>query len=193
MYHRTVKAIRLGSGHKTRYENKSSLGNGGAYIFKNLSCLKYITLSKLSGLIGAGGSFANCNSLTCLIYPYGQADTFNGASDNAAIKWISIPNTITLANIGYYFRNNRNLFRLSTPQSATDFGTAAFNATGIVKLIIPENVTNITGQFYVDSAKVILCTPTTPPTLQTSNSTIAPDCIIYVPYSADHSILTAYQ
>ena len=37
--------------------------------------------------------------------------------------------------------------------------------------------------------------PTTPPTLANSNafSSIASDCVIYVPYSEDHSILAAYQ
>jgi hypothetical protein len=37
--------------------------------------------------------------------------------------------------------------------------------------------------------------PTTPPTLANSNAfqNIPSDCIIYVPYSADHSILNAYK
>lgn len=192
-YHNAVKAIRIGAGCKIVW----SYQNSGSYNFKNLGYLKYITMPKsygsTAGVGNMGGCFAGCFSLFTIILPLGQTTCIEGGTDNTSIKWISLPNTVTVVNIGYNFRSNNNLLRLSTPQSVTDLGTAAFNGAGLVKIIIPDGVTNITGQFYVDSAKVILCTPTTPPTLQASNSTIAPDCVIYVPYSANHSVLTAYQ
>lgn len=91
-----------------------------------------------------------------------------------------------------------NLVKITISKEVTTLSSNAFNSCwGLTSITIPPDVTSISsnvfalcygmGEYHFQS--------TTPPTLSNSNafSNISSDCIIYVPYSEDHSILNAYK
>lgn len=96
----------------------------------------------------------------------------------------------------YVYRNA--IQKVEIGSSVTSIGTYAFNSCySLASVIIPDSVTSISsGMFYhcYGVAEYHLA-HTTPPTLSNINAFngISADCIIYVPYSADHSILEAYK
>lgn len=82
----------------------------------------------------------------------------------------------------------------------TIINTSTFQGAGIRKLIIPTSCTSISGSYcfrycYSLIEIHITNTETVPITLANTNAftNTRPDLKIYVPYSIDHSILTAYQ
>lgn len=102
----------------------------------------------------------------------------------------------------YCFAYCHNLTGLELPEGILTIGTGAFiSCFSIGSLAIPPTVTTI-GQFaflYGDGMKDMHMLGTTPPTLTAGTGGIpfsfganAPDIVIYVPYSADHSVLQAY-
>lgn len=82
--------------------------------------------------------------------------------------------------------------KIVLPSTLTTIGNYALPLENIDSLTIPQNVTSIgTSSLYSASGLLeIHMRPTTPPTL---NSTITSKAKIYVPYSSDHSVLSAYQ
>ncbi|MDV3426898.1 MAG: leucine-rich repeat domain-containing protein [Bacillota bacterium] len=83
------------------------------------------------------------------------------------------------------------------PENVTSIPTYMLNGCySLSELIIPENVTSIGNYAFQNcySMGEYHIKPTTPPTLGGSGvfTNISSDCKIYVPYSADHSILAAY-
>lgn len=74
------------------------------------------------------------------------------------------------------------------------YGQYLRNTCIINKVVIPSSVTNIADYAFSDAYICELhLKPTTPPTLANSRGLPAKFGTIYVPYSEDHSILTAYQ
>jgi hypothetical protein len=67
----------------------------------------------------------------------------------------------------------------------------------IRELTIPATVTSIsaTAFIYNSLCEEVHLQPTTPPTLSNANAfgSIGSNCVFYVPYSANHSILAAYK
>lgn len=70
----------------------------------------------------------------------------------------------------------------------------------ITKLVIPASVTNIAATAFAGNTHLeeVHLKPETPPTLSNTNAfssqiSDASNCIFYVPYSEDHSILEAYK
>lgn len=89
------------------------------------------------------------------------------------------------------------LEEINIPDGVTSMGTLCFaNSNNCKKITIGKDVTNLGSQSLT---AITLCTeihmkPTTPPTRSTYNFNYKPsNCTIYVPYSADHSVLAAYQ
>lgn len=77
-------------------------------------------------------------------------------------------------------------------------GYVVQNCTSLRRVVIGEAVTIINGYSNFSgcsSLRQIYIKPTNPPTLNATSSFsgIPSDCVFYVPYSADHSILAAYQ
>ena len=92
----------------------------------------------------------------------------------------------------YYLQN------VTLPNSLTSIGNSAFgNCYSMRSITVPANVTSIgtlVFAYWYDATEYHFQS-TTPPTLASSNafSGIPSDCVIYVPYSADHSIRNAYK
>lgn len=66
----------------------------------------------------------------------------------------------------------------------------------LTKITIPNTITSILSLAFGDCFNLIeiYMKPTVPPTLDsTSFSNVPSSCVIYVPYSADHSVLNAYK
>lgn len=89
------------------------------------------------------------------------------------------------------------LDKVIIPDSVTSIGTSAFQyCYALTWITIPGDVTSIGNSAFASCAALVEVhvKPPTPPTLGTGVFASTPsDAVIYVPYSADHSILAAYQ
>ena len=149
-----------------------TITNIGTYAFNNAYGLKTFTpeIPNLNSY-----TFTGCFSIKKLIIKSDASG--NGGSMFAScinLQKIVLPNTVTTINM-YQFNLCRAITKITVPSNVSSIGQSAFNGCGAVK------------EYHF--------LPTTPPTLSAANAFnyIPEDCIIYVPYSADHSILAAYQ
>ena len=113
------------------------------------------------------------------------------------LKKVVLGSNIT--SIGTYaFEKHYTLNSITIPEGVTNIGSQAFSLCySLTRMTIPNSVTAIYLQAFNNCASIkeYHFLPTTPPTLSGSNvfDGIQSDCIIYVPYSADGSILAAYK
>ena len=119
-----------------------------------------------------------------------------GFSHCYRIEKINIPAGIT--SIGdYAFSNDYNLRGVELPEGLTTIGKNAFQSCfAFFEFVIPSTVTSIAAFafLYSDGAASFKVRATTPPALEpTAFQAAFGDLNIYVPYSADHSILEAYK
>lgn len=179
-YRDAVKAVRFGSNCEIN----------GNYNLKYMG-IKYATIPRSMAVTGSGHAaafFKGCMGVNTVVYPYGWTTGFNIFSDETQVFSVSLPETSTATDFGYAFRSNSRLSRLSIPDSATKFGIATVsNCNGLTILYIPQGVTQILSQFYLNGLKELHFTSATPPTLDAAYS-LPTDCTIYVPTGK----LTAY-
>lgn len=129
-----------------------------------------------------------------LIIPSGVTSISYMTSSN--FKIISIPKSVTtISTQGLQTVDGLQIITL--PYGLTTIGNGAFtNGNWCRTIYIPSTVTSITGNAFNDNRTKLSyhLMSTNPPALTTSGFTNMPStCIIYVPYSEDHSILNAYQ
>lgn len=151
----------------------STITDLGSYAFQSCYCLESVTLPSNLELIGTS-CFYNCYSLPS----------------------ITIPNTVTsIGNQG--FNSCYSLSSITLSNTLTTLGASCFqNCTSLTTLTIPATVTSIGNQCFasMQSMQEFHFLRTSPPTSGTTPFTGIPSgCKIYVPYSADHSILNAYK
>ena len=145
------------------------------HLFYSLKSVRRITIPNGKTKIRSG-DFYDCNSLPSITIPSSVTSIDDSAfyycyNLKKVIFKGSLVTTIDSSAFGYCY----SLSSFTIPSSVTTIGTSAF--------------TNCRGM------KEYHMLPTEPPTLSNTNAFtgIRSDCIIYVPYSADHSVLTAYQ
>jgi hypothetical protein len=141
-------------------------------------------------------------------------------SNKSTVKYISIPNSMHNFHMDTFPKNLRKLFVPSLePASGTTMTVKLYDVSKLThfvvmgtykniqadtcrsslirKLYIPSTVTNIaaTAFIYNDYLEEVHLYPTSPPTLANKNAfgSLPSTCVIYVPYSTDHSILQSYQ
>lgn len=155
-------------------ETLTSLGYG---LFNGCHALSIITIpASVTGIGTSGGSvFYDCWSLDSITVP-----------DNIT----KIPNST--------FRNCYNLKKLIGLKSINTIEDYSFIYCYCLSgITIPSGVSNIPSSAFNNCrcAAEFHFTSTVPPTLAatTAFTNIPADCKIYVPYSADHSVLEAYQ
>lgn len=184
IYRCHVYAIRFGDGfYGSDYQS--------TYAFAFMSGLKYITFPFAQYSLSGGAMLNGCTSITGLVIS-GSSDPI-GQSEMINCQFISRPKEVT---DGYGYAYQRSERKMTISDLATTLGTE-FMGASIRVFHIPEGITTINQNafFRCVSLKRLYFHPTTPPTVSNENafSKIPSDCIIYVPYSADHSILTTYQ
>ena len=204
-----IKKVEIGN-------NVTSLDQSAFY---HCTALKTITIPNTVTSFG-NGTFQNCFSLNAIILPntlisIGQS-LFAGCY---ALKNISIPNTMN-TNISLYSSCSA-LESITLPNGLTTISASTLNNCYVIqKITIPNGVTSIDSSALASCNSLTSITipstvnsigasafsacygageyhlkPTTPPTLANTNAFtgIKSDCIIYVPYSADHSVLNNYK
>ena len=173
-----------------------------------------ITLEVTNGTLNLTGTSGSSGDAI-----YGLKATLN-AYNRSRIRRVHIGDSVT--GIGQYcFWNCYSLKKVSGFGNVTSIGTYAFYyCYALTNITIPNGVTSIeSSAFYyccaltsvtipdsvtsIGSSAFTYCCgmseyhilPTTPPTLSSTSafSNIPSDCVIYVPYSEDHSILEAYK
>ena len=163
VYLNSIQRVELGSG--------VSIGN---YAFSSCYSLASITIPEDVTSIG-NNAFSGCYSLASITIPDGVTSIRNNAFIScSSLTSITIPEDVT--SIGdYAFQYCYSLASITIPDGVTSIGNYAFSGCYALAEIHLE--------------------PTTPPTVSNSNawSSLPTDCVIYVPYSADHSVLTAYK
>ena len=192
----------------------------GTYTFSECYNLRYISLSrgltdikdrafyKCSGLQRVAVpntvtklwpyAFADCHSITKIALPNSIITMSSGSIYNEwSLREVTLPanleGTIGTYAIGY----NQSLTHIDIPAGVTKIDASAFDSCkGLTKITIPAAVATIGNSAFgsIFSIGEIHVKPETPPTLGSNVFYGAPsNCVIYVPYSADHSILAAYQ
>ena len=175
----------------------SSVTSIGTYAF--YSCYSLTSITIPSGVTSIGTyAFNGCYSLKSITIPSSVTSIGTYAFHSCrGLTSITIPSGVT--SIGdYSFYNCYILKSIAIPSSVTSIGTYAFNGChSLSSLTIPSDVTSIGANAFYScyGAAEYHLLPTTPPVLGSSNAfyNIQSDCVIYVPYSSDHSILEAYK
>lgn len=145
------------------------------------------------------GVFSLCYTADSIVVSDGVTSfgmfTFNSCE---ALRSVNIPGGVTVIP-SYCFRQCTALTDLTLPEGLTEIKEHAFMSVyGVRSLTIPASVTALGdfALFFCDGLEEIHMLSTTPPTLATPSSIAAPvnipDFKIYVPWSADHSVLNAY-
>lgn len=187
----------------------------GNYAFANNYSLRFCVIP--DGVTSmAGYAFNTCYSLRGCPLPHTLSGTLMGLFYYAySISRCAIPDSVT--TIGMSMFQNCGVKQIIMPDSVTaTTSTLAYSCPQLVSLrisenlasygghsncfalsnlVVPSNITSISsfsgctgmGEYHFQS--------TVPPTLGNSSVfyNIPSDCKIYVPYSADHSILEAYK
>lgn len=119
------------------------------------------------------------------------------AQNHNALVRVDMPTTVTTSNMGQYcFTNAYLLESINIPEGVARIDQRAFeNCGSLYEVTIPSTVTEMQARaFNGAGTRKYHVKATTPPTIESNTfGSINANCIIYVPYSEDHSILTAYQ
>ena len=171
------------------------LTNISAAAFQECVSLQYVTLPDTLTSLGSYGFAANTN-LKSITIPGSVTmidhNTFNGCW---SLQNVDIPSGVTSIKTAAFVRCYP-LGDVTIPSDVTEITQSAFEECNAMQTItIPSSVTSIAAaafkNCYVAEIHIL---PTTPPTLSNSNAfTMKPDTVVYVPYSADHSVLATYQ
>ena len=192
----------------------------GDSMFNNCYSLSSITMPDSVTSI-SNNAFYNCYSLSSIVIPDGVTSIGDYAFYYCySLSSIIIPDSvISIGNYAFYYCYS--LLSITMPGSVANIGTYVFtNCSSLSSIIIPNGIISVTqGMFngcYSLSYIIIPASVTSignnafnncsgvaeyhfsktiPPTLSSTNTfrNIPADCIIYVPYSEDHSILEAYR
>ena len=164
-------------------------------------------------------AFLNCSDLTTIALPM-SARRIRGQAFKGCTSLSSI-NLAQVTGIEYHaFYGCSSLqIELNLPNLSETLDYETFYQSGITKIIslgritsigaysnfircasltnvvLPETLTSMRQQQFqgCTNLKTVIIYATTPPTITNQNFRDCGDAKIYVPYSADHSILTAYQ
>lgn len=143
-------------------------------------------------------AFQNCYALPAIVIPDTVAVIGSSALSSCyLLRHIAIPKSVTTLDmqaLSYGYGRQTIII----PDSITTIANYAFtNCYSLTSVIIPDSVTSIGAQVFYNcySVSEYHFHSNTPPTLNGTNVfyNIAADCVMYVPYSADHSILNAYK
>ncbi|MBP5582035.1 MAG: leucine-rich repeat domain-containing protein, partial [Ruminococcus sp.] len=185
-YSNDITAVRLG--------NNVKISN---YAFNNCYALTSITIPSEVTSIGTS-AFNNCYALTSITIPSEVTSIGTYAFNYCyALTSITIPSGVTsISNSAFYGCYTSTSITIPSGVTSID-GSAFYSCCALTSIIIPSGVTSIAFQAFYNcySMDAYYFLPTTPPTLANTNAfgNIQSYTKIYVPYSADHSVLATYQ
>lgn len=187
--------------------------------FSDLQSLKSVSIP--TTFLNIGQNFVSKTQVKCIVLPPSSVQT-NGtylAGQNPYIRFISFPkvfDTYSLANDSLFglqmitfpersgTPNARSLYMAQSLKKVCAPGTYTSipqnflrECISVKKFTVPASVTSIAN--YALHPMKSICEyhfkPTSPPTLSASTNMFTPNTWmkIYVPYSADHSVLEAYK
>ena len=169
----------------------------GGYAFSNCYSLSNISIPKEVTNIG-DYAFYSCNSLSSIVIPEGVTSIVSSVFHSCnSLSSIVIPEGVT-SIVSNAFYNCHSLSSITIPEGVTSIVSNAFyNCYSLSSIVIPEGVTSVEGSAFSNCYGMAEYhfLPITPPAIANKNAfnNIQTDCIIYVPYSEDHSILEAYK
>lgn len=176
----------------------NTIANIWDYSFYNCVSLKKIRIPSDTTRIG-DYAFYNCVSLESIDIPntvtyLGERAFYNCYN----LQNIAIPENNTYTSIRNYLCYYAfGLKSIMIPDTITQIGSLAFYCCfSLDTIIIPESVTIIDSKAFssCSAMRAYHLLAETPPNIASDSfENIPTDCIIYVPYSSDHSVLTAYQ
>ena len=183
VYADCVKAVRIGNNMQLGY-----------YGIANCQSLKAISIP--SSISGFGNYFAyNCTSLNYMTVPSGAELGTYMFAQCYNMRAVSLPNNITAIERNSFYGST--IGRIIIPADTTKIDTYAFYMMyALASIIIPSTVTQIGASAFQSCAgvKEFHIKATNPPTLGASAfSSIAPDCIIYVPSANLSDYQTAWS
>ena len=189
----------------------------------NLESISIPTSLTLFGSGTTGDVFNGCHRLSCIVLPNDSTLYGVNNFDNCfSIKFISYPKDKTLPSTYYESAGNRKSLRMFTLSGITTTGNYNFcydcnklerfvisgtytniysgycrESPRLRKIIIPSTVTSI-GDYsmantYVKELHVLATTPPTIVNTRGMPNFAVLSGVLYVPYSADHSILETYK
>ena len=168
----------------------------GTYAFYYCYSLASITIP--SGVTSIDDyAFGYCNSLASITIPSGVTSIDTYAFYYCySLANITLPSGVTSISTNT-FRSCYSLASITIPSGVTSISDNAFQyCYGLANIAIPSGVTSIGASAFNNCYGLgeLHFTRNTPPTVSNSNTwtNIPTDCIIYVPYSANHSVLAAY-
>jgi hypothetical protein len=176
------------------YSSNIEFING--YEFSNDTYLQEVIFEGEVAFSG-NSTFAYCENLNKIVFKDDYTISGTGVFyNNYSLKEFILPNDMTTvpSDLFYYCQS---LQYINIPNTVTVIKSAAFRyAQSINKFVVPSSVTQIeSSAFNNTKALAYYFLSETPPTLDNGNAFygIYSSAVFYVPYSADHSILNAYQ
>lgn len=169
----------------------------GTTFQNNTNIVSFDELQYFTGVTQlAHGAFKGCSSLADIDLR-NMTSMGNDCFKNCVALHIDV-NAPLLRSIGYNLFQYSGLAKVSNLGTITTLGYYSFADTclSLTEVWLPETLSGIANFSFwgCTSLRTIVIKATTPPTLGGSVFTNnPPDQKIYVPYSADHSVLTAYQ
>ena len=144
-----------------KVEIPKSVTNIGMSAFDGCSSLETVTFAKDSSLSGFGNSvFHGCKKLTSITLPKGVKYIGDHEANRAvhgvfsgceALKSVTFEEGTKLEQIGNYaFYNCKSLTSLTLPSSVSYLGNSSFQGTAITSMSIPEGVTIVLKETFMD-------------------------------------------
>lgn len=163
--------------------------------FQNVRSIKTITIPSDITSIGQR-VFSGCSNLRTITIPANVTSLGTYCFENCGLlKNVNFTNTIAQIP-DRCFSGCSSLAELNLPEGVTSIGTWVFSdCKSLQTITIPSTVTSIGNYAFNGCASMysVVMLSTTPPTLGTSVFNTNYQKKIYVPYSADHSVLASYQ
>ena len=210
VYANCVQSVRIGSNVTKIGDNAfyycyslasvtipSNVTSIGSSVFYYCYSLASVTIPSNVTEIGSS-AFIYCTSLASVTIPSGVTSIDSSVFSYCySLASVAIPSGVTsISNSVFYYCYS--LASVAIPSGVTSIGSNVFKyCYSLASVAIPSSVTSIGDNAFNGCYGVAEYhfQRTTPPTLSSTNAftSIVSDCVIYVPYSADHSVLNNYK
>jgi hypothetical protein len=174
----------------------SSLTQVPANAFKNCADLTSVILPSSVNNI-AHDAFSGCSSLESINLMNVKNVRYNAFKGCSLAVELDLPNITGTSGLAYDCFRDSGITKIKSLGTITSMGNYGnfMGCTSLTNVVLPETLTSMNRQQFqgCTNLETVIIYATTPPSVTSQNFRDCGNAIIYVPYSADHSILTAYQ